>query len=595
MNRWARQVQELLPYTLKFRLILMLVMSVMIPLLVIGAISYYGLYNLLQNKVERGVDKNLEQERNGLDSILSNLDYSSRQLAFEGKVGKDLEAYLKTDDPLDKQHLGKEIEDYISLINYTNPLLGLTAYYLPDSKQFLFENLYINPKLDLNSFHAITSQPGKYTLNGPHQTLYVNSKNAVFSIMRETDSNGGAPAEPPIFVYIETNVSTIADLFNSEPYGMPVTHLLLDQNGKIIYRSGNDSFPVGADYKTLQAERKNDAVFFETTSKYGIKLAIVIANGDYHKEMNTWLKRFAIAGLVSLLLGLLIGRIIWTMIYRPLQRIRKQFKMLGENRFNEPPDAIHIKEFDELLAHFYDMRKRIRGLMSEIEVKETRKRHLEVEKLMYQINPHFIHNTLNTAQWLARMNGQDEIVKLLTVFTRVLNYNLGKEGQLVTVRDEIQTVRDYIDLQQMRYNYQFHIIVDAETDTEAIVVPRFLLQPIVENAMYHGFKNKDGMIQVTVRMAEDRRSFVLEVKDNGEGMAPEKVSELFAADDGGGRRKVGLGIGLSFVNNIVRVYYGEQYGLEVVSELGVGTAMRLKLPVVIKEGWNDDQDIDRGR
>ncbi|QHW29951.1 hypothetical protein GZH47_03275 [Paenibacillus rhizovicinus] len=590
MNGFARRVQEMLPYTLKFRLIAMLVLSVMIPMLLIGAISYYGIYNVLQNKVERGVDKNLEQERNGLESILSNLDYSSRQLAFEGKVGKDLKAYLKTDDPLDKQDLGKEIEDYISLINYTNPLLGLTAYYLPETKQFLFENLYINPKLNLDSFHTITSQPGKYTLNGPHQTMYVNSKNSVFSIMRETDSSRGEGDGPSIFVYIETNVSTIADLFNSEPYGMPVTHLLLDENGKIIYSGGDKQFPAGADYKKLQAERKNSFVFFDTASKYGIKLALVIDNDDYHKEMNTWLKRFAIVGLVSLLIGLLFGWIIWTMIYRPLQRIRRQFKMLGENRFNEPTESMMIKEFDELLAQFYDMRKRIKGLMTEIETKETRKRHLEVEKLMYQINPHFIHNTLNTAQWLARINGQDEIVKLLTIFTRVLNYNLGKEGQLVTVREEIQTVRDYIELQQMRYNHQFHVVIEADEGTEAIEVPRFLLQPIVENAMYHGFRNKDGTIRVTVRLL-DSGHFLLEVRDNGEGMSPETVTALFA-EDSGGRRKVGLGIGLSFVNNTVRVYYGDQYRLDVESELGVGTAMRLKLPVGIMEVW-DDQDIDR--
>ncbi|NBD22336.1 cache domain-containing sensor histidine kinase [Paenibacillus glycinis] len=581
MNGLARRLQRMLPYTLKRRLLAMLLLSVMIPLSLIGAISYYGIYNVLQNKVERGVEKNLEQERNGLESVLSNLDYSSRQLAFEGKVGKDLKAYLKKDDLVVKQKLGEEIEDYISLINYTNPLLGLTAYYLPETKQFLFENLYINPKLSIESFHKITTDTDNYTLNGPHRTLYVNSDNSVFSIMRETEAGSDNPDGPPIFVYIETNVSTVAKLFNSEPYGMPVTHLLLDEQGNIIYSGGNKQFPAGTSYKEIQSARKSSFVFFDIPSKYGIQLALVIDRVDYHKEMNTWLKRFSLVALLSLVVGLLIGWVIWTMIYRPLQRIRAQFMMLGENRFNEPPDSIQIKEFDELLSHFYDMRKRIRGLMSEIEEKETRKRHLEVEKLMYQINPHFIHNTLNSAQWLARINGQEEIVKLLSIFARVLNYNLGKEGKLVTVRQEIQTVRDYIELQQMRYNHQFRVEIDLDEDAASIRMPRFLLQPLVENALYHGFKHKNGVIRVAVGLTGDGH-FLIEVTDNGEGMAPETVQALFA-QDGREQRKVGLGIGLAFVNNIAAVYYGDEYGLQVESELGAGTAMRLRLPVRMKE------------
>lgn len=590
MKRWVARARSLLPYTLKTRLLVMLILSVTIPLLLIGAISYYGIYTLLQNKVERGVEKNLEQERNGLESVLGNLDYSSRQLAFEGKVGKDLATYLQTDDPVDKQELGDEIEDYIALINYTNPLLGLTAYYLPATKQYLFENLYMNPSLNIEHFHTLNVEEGKYTISGPHRTLYVNSRNEVFSILRKTDTSGRETGKPPIFVYIETNLSTIAKLFNSEPYGMPVTHMLLDETGTIVYNGGAAQFKTGADYAEIRGAMRGRYVFFEAPSKYGLKLALAIDRTDYHREMRTWLIRFTVVGLVSLLIGLLLARVIWIMIYRPLQRIRGQFNLLGENRFHEPAASIGIKEFDELLANFYDMRLRIRGMMSEIEAKETRKRHLEVEKLMYQMNPHFIHNTLNTAQWLARINGQDDIVKLLRIFMRVLHYNLGKEGQIVTVRDEIQTVKDYIELQQMRYNEQFQVRIDVEDDALAIEMPRFLLQPIVENAMYHGFKHKDGLIVVSVRRTE-AGYFLIEVRDNGEGMSPEKVQALFAPDNGTSR-KVGLGIGLSFVNNIVAVYYGAQYGLEVDSEIGAGTAMRLALPIAIKEVW-DDQDVDR--
>ncbi|AZN42501.1 sensor histidine kinase [Paenibacillus albus] len=589
--RKARNI-DVLPYQLKHRLFAMLVLSVLIPLSLIGVISYYGIYNVLQNKVEKGVVSSLEQERKGMESVLSNLDYSSRQLAFEGKVGKDLKSYLATNDPLDKKMIGTEIENYISLINYTNPLLGLTAYYLPDSKQFLFENLYINPQLDVDTFSKINQEKSNYTIHGPHRTLYTNSKNTVFSIMRETESEDGKPVNGPIYVYIETNLLAITSLFNDEPYGMPVTHLLLDAKDHIIYNSNGESqFITGSDFENVKKKSASDYVFFGTKSSYGIQLAIAIERDAYHKEVNAWLRKFAAVGVLSLLIGLLIGWIIWGMIYRPLQRIRMQFKLLGENRFNEPPLSLHIKEFDELLMQFYEMRQRIRGLMQEIEQKEARKRHLEVEKLMYQMNPHFIHNTLNTAQWLAKINGQDEIVRLLMIFSRVLNYNMGKEGKIVTVGDEIQTVKDYVELQQIRYNHQFHVDIELDEQAGVIQMPRFLLQPLVENALYHGFKQKDGKIEVRVTLERDQH-FCITVKDNGEGMSQEVVQTLLVTDNAE-RRKVGLGIGLNFVNNIVKMYYGEQYGLKAESEIGVGTIMILRLPTVIKEVW-DDQDVDRG-
>ncbi|SFS55858.1 sensor histidine kinase [Paenibacillus sp. BC26] len=584
--RSSKRKLDLLPYTLKHRLFAMLALSVIIPLTLIGLISFYGIYNVLQNKVEKGVEKSLEQERKGIESILSNLDYSSRQLAFEGKVGKDLKSYLTTADPLDRKELADEIEDYISLINYTNPLLGLTTYYLPDTKQFLFENLYINPKLDINDFAKINQNTTNFTIHGPHRTLYTNSRNSVFSIMRQTETSSGDKSTVPIYVYIETNVSAITSLFNNDPYGMPVRHLMLDAKDHIIYNSQEDTeFPIGADITSIKDRLGDRFVFFETSSNFGIKVAVVIDRHDYHKEMNAWLKRFAAIGILSLVIGLVIGWIIWSMIYGPLQRIRKQFKLLGENRFNEPPVSLHMKEFDELLYHFYEMRQRIRELMSEIEQKESRKRHLEVEKLMYQMNPHFIHNTLNTAQWLARINGQDEIVRLLMIFTRVLNYNLGKEGKIVTVGDEIQTVKDYMELQQIRYNHKFNVEIEVDEGTSAIEMPRFILQPLVENALYHGFKQKDGTITVRVSRADEEHLFI-SVKDNGEGMSQEVIEKLFHSNDPN-RRKVGLGIGLNFVNNSVKMYYGDPYGLEVTSTIGVGTEMRLLLPITVKEVWDD--------
>ncbi|QHW34719.1 hypothetical protein GZH47_30605 [Paenibacillus rhizovicinus] len=571
----------LLPHSLKTRLIIVLLLASFIPVSLIGGISYYTIYHLLANKLEKGVQSTLEQEKMSLDNTLNNLDYASQQLTLFGDIRNHYNAFISQSDPLERGAIEKDVYKFTTIVNYTNPDLGLMTYYLPGSDTYLFSNMNVSPNLHIQQFPHISTPYAGLEFLGPHRTLYPYSDNRVLSVLRTVSGGAG---DPPIAVYIETNFKVFQDRLSSLPYGLPIKHILLNTDGSTIYSEDEKAFPLQAAFKPDKLRgrtyfEQGDYVLFTSQGQHGWTLITAVKKKEFFREQHEWIVRFVMVGCLSIVASLGLAWLIWRTIYRPLIRLNRYLQHAAATRFNEPVKYTGVLEFDDLLGTFGYMKGEIMLLLSEIGERERNKRKLEVEKLMYQINPHFIHNTLNTVQWLAKMNGQRDIFDLVSDFIEVLDYNLGKEGKIVTVRQELKALGDYVRLQQMRYQYSFRVDYDVDDDVLELPFLRFLLQPLVENSLYHGFRNKDGFVLVSIKR-EANRYLIIHIRDNGEGMPPEKVKQLFEQPDGV-EKKVGLGIGLSYVQNMIHTHYGEPYRLEVVSELGIGTTMTIRLPLEI--------------
>jgi two-component system sensor histidine kinase YesM len=157
------------------------------------------------------------------------------------------------------------------------------------------------------------------------------------------------------------------------------------------------------------------------------------------------IKQYSLLSLLSIAAGLLLAWLMWRMVYVPLTQLSKEIRQLGNSRFHSEIKKTNIPEYDELLHQFWRTRKQVWELLLEVEQKEKRRADLEVEKLMYQINPHFLYNTLDTVSWIARLNGQDEIDKLVTSLNKLLHYNLGKQGQETTDVRQYSLIRSIFE------------------------------------------------------------------------------------------------------------------------------------------------------
>jgi two-component system sensor histidine kinase YesM len=204
----------------------------------------------------------------------------------------------------------------------------------------------------------------------------------------------------------------------------------------------------------------------------------------------------------------------------------------------------------------------------------------ELRALQAQINPHFLYNTLDTIIWMAEANRPAQVVELVRALSRFFRITLSKGKDWITVGEEIEHISSYLTIQKIRYRDILDYVIDVDPEVLDATMLKLTLQPLVENALYHGIKNKrsGGVITVRGRRWDDGHLLV-EVSDNGIGMTAEKVAQLRAALANEGLAARESGFGLCNVHQRVKLYYGKQYGLTVESEYGQGTRVLLDIPL----------------
>ncbi|MFD0711497.1 sensor histidine kinase [Paenibacillus sp. GCM10027626] len=576
---------ERISYSIKNRLTILLVLCTMLPILTLGLVSYFTLTYVFERKIDNGIHNVLNQEGLALQGALDNMAYASVQLTYEGSIGQKFYQYLTEPSISGKVQLQEEIFNNLTLVNFTNHNVGIMFYEIPVTNQIFFENMEVKKDLHFRELPVFTNYKN-LIISGPHETAYKYGKNIVFSLQRQVD----VPGYDTVFVYLETNFTLFQKILNPKQYGMTAYHMLINDQGKVVYTDNGELFPTGLDYS--EASGKSGYSYFMEDNLQGWKLAVAIPNGEMKREMRNWLWLFILIVSLSVLLSIWFGYAIFKMIYRPIVRINHEVQQLSDPFMNRPLTQTKIQEFDFLLLRFQTMRQKVRELILDVQREERLRGRLEVEKLMHQINPHFLYNTLNTVQWIARMNGQEEIDRLITVFSNVLQYNLGKEGTSVTLGQEAEVLQDYVTLQRIRYNYKFDVKIRLDESLRNVQIPRFILQPIVENALYHGMRD-DDIIEVDIE-PENEEYLVIAVKDQGKGMKPEVLERLWE-DGRAGRGESGMGIGLNYVKQVLKSRYGDHLQMAIRSEVDSGTCVTIRIPISQPgEDEEHDERTDRG-
>ncbi|WP_052339415.1 sensor histidine kinase [Gorillibacterium massiliense] len=569
--------------SLRQTLVIYLMLGSLLPLLLVGTLAYSSIYSILTGKIQKGIGASLLQEAGSLENTINNLDFASKQFALDGQIVKEVSNYLQEQQIYEKSQMMTSINDKMNLVNFTNPYLGLTAYVLQDAGDtVLATNLTLDRGFDIRSLPPFIHYNGG-SYSGPHNTLYSNSDNLVFSEQRVVQVDGNHH----LVIYLESNYNLLGKLLNQDSYGMDVVRMLVNEDRVITYTE-DDSIPAkiqdAVRHESHEAHQEVGGYhLFRYTSPQGWELVTAVKNSTYNSEINSWLYKMAAVTLLTLLFAGLLALQIWKQVYRPLRKVNTEIVRMTENR-TVPVSFTQVEEFDFVLNNFQEMKDQVNGLIEAVAFNEKQKSQFEIEKLLSQINPHFLHNTLNTVQWLARMNGQKEIDKLVTLLVKVLQYNLGKQSLIVTIRDEIEALNHYMELQRIRYDYEFEYHLAADEDLWAVAVPRFLLQPLVENAIYHGMSGRNGRIDIRIEQAGEDRVHLC-VEDNGAGLNAAEMERLLSDQEGSSRR--GLGIGLSYVNRMLRTYYGDDMQFRIESEPGAGTRISIEIPRKAREDFGD--------
>lgn len=290
------------------------------------------------------------------------------------------------------------------------------------------------------------------------------------------------------------------------------------------------------------------------------------------------LVRFSLLGMgLLLLLVIILSYYIPRSITMPITRISRVTNQVAKGNLSVRAAAESGAEARMLSDSLNAMIDKINELLDQVTTEQIRLRKAEFELLQAQINPHFLYNTLDTIVWLAEAGDQKRVVSMVGNLSDFFRTSLNQGKDIISIREELAHVRSYLEIQQVRYQDILRYEITVPEDLYEYKIPKITIQPLVENALYHGIKNKRGQGTITVTGERSENGFVLYVRDNGIGMTQERLKEVRA-----GIQKLSYTgkeiYGLYNVNERIRLNFGETYGISIESTYGEGTCVSISLP-----------------
>lgn len=351
--------------------------------------------------------------------------------------------------------------------------------------------------------------------------------------------------------------------------------VLLDEDGRIV--SAKTLEDAGRPYDAGQeAAAEQDMICVRYRTDF---LGYSFQMETEKKEVLADLRemRFYLAAILLAVLGsaAVLMVLITKAMYQPLRRLTETMSLVSGGELERRVEVTTKDEIGILSAEFNDMLGHIESLIGQLVQEEMLKKDAELEALQYQITPHFMYNTLNSVKYAALLKGEAEIGGLLEDFIELLQASINKKGKFVTVAEEIHFVKNYMNLQRMRYEEEIEADYQIQQDALPCFLPRLMLQPLVENAILHGLDLRAGRNRIVIGGNVDKGQLQLWVRDNGRGMTKEQMEELLQQKQ---KKARGLsGIGVANVKERLQLYYGSA-GRVVCESSEAGTKICLCLP-----------------
>ena len=433
----------------------------------------------------------------------------------------------------------------------------------------------LKPNLDVTGepwFRDALEKTENQHFSLPHvQYIFDNNENQyrwVISLSRAVELTSGTSTAQGILL-VDISYSSLEQLFDGVTAGKGGYVYLISSDGELLYHpkmqlidSGRmqENNVAAAAYKDgNHMEEFDGSSRFVTIKSIGYTgWKVVGVTPENVVTLNTIKTRLFIVFIIALILFILalINSYISSRITNPIKELEKSVGILEEGNLDVPVYAGGSYEIQHLGKSIGDMAAQIRLLMKDIVTEHEAKRKQEFDTLQSQINPHFLYNTLDIIVWMIENEQKAEAVKAVTALARFFRISLSKGKSIITVRDELEHVRNYLMIQHMRFKNKFTYEIQAEDGVLELASLKLMLQPLVENAIYHGMEFMDGDGEILLKVWKEEGDLYFSVIDNGLGMTEEQVGNLFTGASHVDSKR-GSGIGVKNVNERLKLYFGE--------------------------------------
>jgi two-component system sensor histidine kinase YesM len=444
-------------------------------------------------------------------------------------------------------------------------------------------------------FKDTLEHPENLHFSLPHvQYIFDNGENQyrwVITISRAVEITEGTSTAQGVLL-IDMTYAGLQYMLDNIPLGDQGYLYLVGGEGELIYHPKMQLIDAGLAEENVSAactyrdgnyeetwKGKNRNIIVKTVGYTGWKIiGVVPEQGFTLNEVKTRLFMVFVVAFFLFLLAV-INAYISSKITAPIQELEKSVNALEAGELDAEVYLGGSYEIQHLGRSIGVMAKRIQALMKDIVSEHESKRKSEFDTLQSQINPHFLYNTLDIIVWMIENEQKQEAVKVVTALARFFRISLSKGRSIIPVRDELEHVRSYLTIQQKRFKNKFTYRIEAQDEVLSLACLKLTLQPLVENAIYHGMEFMDGDGEILVKAERDGERLCITIADNGLGMTAEQVQGLLTGKTRSASGK-GSGIGVKNVNERIRLYFGEDFGLDIRSEPDEGTEILIRLPAV---------------
>ena len=450
----------------------------------------------------------------------------------------------------------------------------------------------VNQDLDLNTqewYATALEKPNGPILTSSHvQHIISGERPWVITLSRGIRDRSGSGEKEGVF-FIDLNYSAISELCDQSTVGTKGYAFILDAKGNIVYhpqqqqlynelQTENISLIMDTDEDTVLTGTGNDGKLYSISRSE--KTGWTVVDCTNVKELLSKSRQaqsvYVLTAIILVIVALLFSRFMARSITLPIQKLRDSMKKVQEGDFSVSDVVVDSKnEIGSLTKSFDVMTHRIHELMEQNVHEQEEKRKSELKALQSQINPHFLYNTLDSIIWMAEGKKNEEVVLMTASLARLLRQSISNEDEVVPIANEVEYARGYLTIQKMRYKDKLEFQIAVDSSILYIPLIKLVLQPIIENAIYHGLKYKESKGLLIVKGFMKDGNAVLQVIDDGVGMDEETLAHIYD------KHKVNYhsnGVGVYNVQKRLKLYYGEDYGITYTSELGKGTTATITIP-----------------
>ncbi|WP_052487907.1 cache domain-containing sensor histidine kinase [Gordoniibacillus kamchatkensis] len=606
MKRWTG-FGRLSNKGLRFRLLFYFFTLILLPVATLGLIGNWVSAKTLEDEANSHTAQLIEQVKKNADFYVLNLKQTIELIQSNPDTAKFMNTNLTTPA---EQRQSTEVQVRKMLASFTSVHPEIAGIIIVNENDMDISNemyrVSRDPLTGENWYRKAMETPNRLHLisrpTGRNITTNVNySPDDVLSVVQairnpETGAYQGV-------VLLDFKLAAIEALIRDITLGKNGFIYMMDNNGEIVYAPENPIvYRVRADWmqtpnrhsivKAIRGERYqimytlSDFTEWKTVGVFSLNATLQ----DVTKLRNVSI----ILGGLTVVLAVAASLLFTRSIVMPIGTLRKLMKRAEAGDLSVRFEAAGFDEIGHLGRSFNNMIVEIRKLIELVYEEQKSKREAELRVMQAQIKPHFLYNTLDTIQWMAQERKADDIVVMIMALTNLFRIGLSKGKETITVKEEIEHIQSYLFIQKARYEAKlnYDIRVDADVELESVI--KLTLQPLVENAIYHGIKARRGEGRIQIEVKRLGGKLYMSVVDNGAGIAPERLAKLQArlAGEAAAADEEQQGFGLFNVHERIRLVYGDAYGLKLFSTAGEGTKVEVWYPCG-RSGESDVESADR--